>query len=81
MGKIRTYLLKFGRIWWILNDAQRKHVSDVFHKLALGALLPVLIKLVSDEKSGDGLQIGILLVCAIICEIIALWSLKTKGTE
>lgn len=81
MGKIKKLLIKTGNAWWQLNESQRKHVSDLFHKLAMGSLLPILIKLVSDDKSGDGFQIGVLLICAIICELLALWSLKTKGGD
>ena len=64
-----------------LNKQQREQISKIFDKLALGALLPVALRLMSDDKPGDGLAITIWIVCAIIFGAISVVALATKEGE
>lgn len=74
VGKIRTGFFK-------LNKQQREQVSKIFDKLALGALLPVALRLMSDDKSGDGLAIAVWIVCAIIFAGISVAALAAKDGD
>ena len=57
--KMKKPIDKIREGFFKLNKQQREQVSKIFDKLALGALLPVALRLMSDDKSGDGLAIKI----------------------
>mgnify|MGYP000889614433 FL=1 len=63
-----------------LNQDQRKKLSEFCDKAATGAVLPVGIKFLSDEKSGDGFYIFSWLSCAIIFAILSVLALA-KGED
>ena len=74
MGIIKWAKKQFFR----LNEEQRKKLSEFCDKAATGAVLPVGIKFLSDEKSGDGFYIFSWLSCAIIFAILSVLALA-KG--
>lgn len=70
-----------NRIWekfLELNEKQREQVSKLFDKLSVGSLLPVVLKLMSDGKSGDFLYIFFWLFCVIIFAVLSVATLATK---
>ena len=79
--KMKKPIDKIREGFFKLNKQQREQVSKIFDKLALGALLPVALRLMSDDKSGDGLAIAIWIVCAIIFGVISVAALAAKEGE
>lgn len=81
VSKSRNVVEKIRIGFFKLNKQQREQVSKIFDKLALGALLPVALRLMSDDKSGDGLVIVIWIVCAIIFAGISVAALAAEDGD
>lgn len=64
-----------------LNDKQREQVSKLFDKLAIGAMLPIAFRFMSDGKVGDGFAIFIWLSCAIIFAVLSVAALVAKDEK
>lgn len=81
INKMKKMVEKIRTGFFKLNKKQREQVSKIFDKLALGAMLPVALRLINDGKSGDGLAIATWIVCAIIFGIISVAALAAKEGE
>lgn len=78
---IRNLNQKIWKFFLGLNKEQRNQVSKIFDKLAIGAMLPIAFRFMSDGQAGNGLAIFIWLTCAIIFSILSVVALATKDGE
>lgn len=81
MGIRQKLSLVVDKVWDFfinLNDKQREKISSLFDKMAIGALLPIAFRLMSDGKSGDGIAITLWLLCAIMFAVLSVVALATK---
>lgn len=61
-----------------LNEKQCERISSLFDRMAIGALLPIAFRLMSDGKDGDGIAITLWLLCAIMFAVLSVVTLATK---
>ena len=81
MGIRQKLSLVIDKVWDFfinLNDKQREKISSLFDRMAIGSLLPIPFRLMSDDKSGDNIAIFIWLLCAIIMAVLSSVALATK---
>ena len=81
MGLRQKLSLVIDKVWDFfinLNDKQREKISSLFDRMAIGSLLPIPFRLMSDGKSGDNIAIFIWLLCAIIMAVLSIVALATK---
>ena len=78
MKKIKNFLVWFKEKYFLLNQKQREHVSKICHMLGLVSTLPLILKILSNEQSGDDWLAAVGVVYAIIFEILAIAALTAK---
>lgn len=71
METIRKIFTVLRNLFKKLNFEQCKVISDIFKGLALSSFVPVILKLITDDKAGDRLSAMFLLVCAMIASVMA----------
>lgn len=72
METIKKIFVTLRNLYKKLDFEQKKVLSDLFKGLALSSFLPVIMRLLTDDKSGDDLGvIFLLLVCAILSSFLA----------
>lgn len=81
MGKIKQFLVWFKGKYFLLNQKQREHVAKICHMLGLVSAMPLIIKILSNEQSGDDWLAAVGVVYAIIFEILAIAALTAKEEE
>ncbi|WP_314909500.1 hypothetical protein [Cardiobacterium hominis] len=81
MGIKQKFVQISEKVWTFflgLNDKQREKISSLFDRMAIGSLLPIPFRLMSDGKDGDGVAIFVWLLCAIIFAVMSVVALATK---
>lgn len=64
-----------------LNTKQRESIASSFDKIAVGIVVSIIFKLVTDEKGGDGLLIFLWTIYAIMFKSIEIAILAIKDEE
>lgn len=81
MGKFKKILIWFKGKYFLLNQKQREHVSKICHMLGMVSTMPLIIKILSNEQSGDDWLAAVGVVYAIIFEVLAIAALAAKEEQ
>ena len=81
MGKIRQFFELIRNYYFRLNKKQREEVSKIFHTLAFGSAVPVVVKLMSNERDDDWGFILLALLSVTIFAILSIAALASGGDE
>lgn len=78
MGYIKKFLVWFKRKYFLLNQKQREHMSKICHMLGLASVIPIIIRLLSNETSSDNWLAAVGIVYAILFEVLAIAALAKE---
>lgn len=81
METIKQFFTIIRAKFFALNREQRKAISSIFDKLAIGIMISIVFKLVTDNQEGDGFIIFLWSICAIILETLSIAALAAKDEE